>query len=169
MRRITRPFGSINNLTLVFLLMGILTVAGCGGDDDNPTNPGGGGNQSAGVSATVNGQAWNAVAVQAINNSGIVGIGASETGAFSSIGLGWQDTGASTYTFGMGTVANGTVIGSDGTTWQASAGMGSGSITVTALDATHAVGTFSFTAQRITGSAEPETITVTGGTFDVDF
>jgi len=31
----------------------------------------------------------------------------------------------------VGTVANGTVIGTDGTTWQASAGMGSGSITVT--------------------------------------
>ncbi len=161
---------NISRLTLAFLLIGILALAGCGGDDDNPTNPGGGGgNQSAGVSATVNGSSWNAVAVQAVNNSGIVGIGASEAGAYSSIGLGWQDTGASSYTFGVGTVANGTVIGTDGTTWQASGNMGSGSINVTALDATHVSGTFSFTAQRILGSAEPETITVTGGTFDVDF
>ena len=109
------------------------------------------------------------MAAPAVNSSGIVGIGASEAGAYSSIGLGWQDTGASSYTFGLGTVANGTVIGTDGTTWQASGNMGSGSINVTALDATHVAGTFSFTAQRILGSAEPETITVTGGTFDVDF
>lgn len=162
-------------LCLIVLVLPMLLI-GCGGDDD-PTDPNRGGNNGGNnggggsntFSATVDGVTWTAVAVQAINNAGVLGVGASDAGGDFSIGLGWVDTGASSYTFAQGVIANATVIGTDGTSWQAMGDDGSGTITITSLSSEAVAGTFSFTAPRLSGTGDPMTRVVTNGTFNVDF
>ena len=53
--------------------------------------------------------------------------------------------------------------------WSASGPNGSGTITLTSLTSDRATGTFSFTANALTDTAEPPTFRVTNGLFDVRF
>ncbi len=162
----------MKQLTLAFLMMGVLAVAGCGGDDDNPTNPAGGGGGGGGgdaVTAALNGESWAGTVFTAVNNSGIVGVGATNLGSGWTVGIGWVGAASGTYSVGDTSPVVCTVQALDGTTWQAADVMGSGTITVTALDADHVAGTFSFTASRTTGTTDPVTMTVTNGAFNVDF
>nr|MEE4269429.1 DUF6252 family protein [Candidatus Krumholzibacteria bacterium] len=167
MRRIAQLSSSTNSmkqLTLAFLLMGVLAVAGCGGDDDNPTNPGGGGGgggETGTVSATINGESWTGQAVTAVNNSGIIGVGATNLSSGWTVGIGWVGGATGTYSVGDTSPVVCTVQALDGTTWQAADEIGSGTINVTALDADHVAGTFTFTAVRTTGTTDPATISVT--------
>jgi hypothetical protein len=150
------------------VLISHLAVAGCGGDDD-PTNPTGGSSGTGSVTATIDGAAWSAGFAQAVNNSGIVGVGSSSTSSEKVIGFGWVDTGASTYTIAPGSATNGTVTILGGSGWSASGDMGSGTVNVTTLTATRVAGTFSFTAPRYTGTDTPDPTVVTNGSFDVEF
>lgn len=146
------------------LAVGAALWLGCGGGDGN-TGPNNGPNNGS-LSATVDGSSWSAANVAAVRSSGFVGIGAGASD-LSTISFAFPDH---TGTF--------TVAGQDGTnasyitggkTWTATFGTGgSGTITVTALDASHVAGTFSFTAPGLSGGATG-TKTVTNGTFDIDF
>lgn len=164
---------TMSKTLLAVLWIGLFSFAGCGGDDD-PTTPGGGdggenNNGTGTVTATVDGVSWSAVVAQAVNNSGIIGIGASDTSAQTTIGIGWLNTGANSYTIGPGSTANGTVVSAGGSGWHASGDVGSGTLNVTTLTATRVAGTFSFSAVRYTGTEDPVTIQVTNGAFDVNF
>lgn len=157
---------------MAVLLIGILAVAGCG-DDDDPASPTGGGNGGGGgnasVTASINGEAFTAVVAQAVNNNGIIGVGSSTENAETTIGFGWIDTGAPTYSIEPGSAATGTVITVGGSGWQARDDDGSGTINVTTLTSTRVAGTFSFTAVRYTGTETPIETVVTNGKFDVEF
>lgn len=141
-------------------------VAACGDGSGNPMGPG----ASAGVTATIDGQAFRAVSAQAIRTGNIIGIGSADAQS-TAIGFAFMETagGTGTYPIGPTTVANGSVtIGTQ--SWTASAGNGgSGTITVTTLTATRVAGTFNFTAPALTGSPTPATRVVTNGSFDLEF
>jgi hypothetical protein len=163
----------------------LLALAGCGGDGGgDPMGPGGnnggngnnnGGNGAGPMSATIDGQAWTASAgmVTAQTNPSVPGL---------FVVQGTQVNGTSTKTItlnlynidGPGTYPMGVnimVAGGIGIVATASAGWStpltgaSGTVTITALDATRIAGTFAFLAGATYGSATTST-TVTGGTFD---
>ena len=163
---------SMNHPVLPVLILVLFLVAGCGGDDDNPADPGGGnggGTNGVKMSATVDGSAWQAVTAYALNNGGIVAVGSSNENGETGIGFGFQDNGTGTYTIGPGLIPNANITSLGGTSWSASSSNGSGTIVVTTLTADRIAGTFEFIAERITGTGEPATRTVTNGTFDLEF
>ena len=83
------------------------------------------------------------------------------------IGLGGiLETGVQT--IGTGDPANATYSVA-GAAWAANAVAGSGTITITELDADHIAGTFSFVASASPGSSATGTRTVTEGEFDIEF
>ncbi|MDX2473717.1 MAG: hypothetical protein QNL91_08390 [Candidatus Krumholzibacteria bacterium] len=164
-----RRSGRQISVLMTMLLLGLLTLGGCGSDDD-PADPGGGGGGGIGgtVTATVNGESFSAAVVQGVRNGGIIGVGSSNVGAELAIGFGWLDTGEPSYTISVGSAANGTVIKAGGGTWQASGDQGSGTIFVETLTATRVAGTFSFTAVVVGTTGSPATMNVTNGTFDAE-
>ena len=145
------------------LLVGMLGFAGCG-SDDSPTDPGGGGGGGG-----IGGTAFSALVVQAINNGGIIGIGASDANSENVLGFGWVDTGEPSYDMEVGSAATGTVVRSSGGTWQAGGDLGSGTITVSTLTATRVTGSFFFTADGVIGTENPASLVVASGTFDAEF
>ncbi len=148
----------------LFVLLCALGAAACGGSSTATTQPSGG---SPGMKATIDGSSWTATAVQAFHEGSIISVGGAVVGGFS-IGLAFADS-AGTYNIGpTGPEATASVmLGS--TTWIASVAEGSGTITVSALDAKHVAGTFSFVAPAFPTAATPATRTVTSGTFNVNF
>ena len=153
--------------SLVVLLLLVLT--GCDGDD-NPT--GGGtvnlppGNDT--ITATVDGNAWSAIQVAAINNGGVVAISGSDASLLA-ISFAFAGTTPGTFTIGASSVANANVIDNLSGLWSANGEQGSGTITVTTLTSTAASGTFSYSAPRQTATTGPETRVVTNGVFSVTF
>ncbi|MBK6495012.1 MAG: hypothetical protein IPG05_07905 [Gemmatimonadetes bacterium] len=151
------------------LSLAILTA--CGGG--SPTGPGGGGNGTDKVTASIDGQAFTGGTVLAVPVSTVPG------------SLGFQATqvvgstartiavylafipGPGTYPLGMniGTSPGGTVSVTSGvSSFTTPLSGAAGSVTITSLTSTRVVGTFTFTATATTGSA---TTTVTNGVFDV--
>lgn len=169
-----KPGQGLSGLILTTLTLTLFALGGCGGSDGNgnPTNPNGNNTGNTGantVTAAVDGTSWTAVATQAVNNGGVVGIGASDINGNLSIGLGWVGTETGTYSLGPGIIANATLLGPDGTTWQAMDEEGSGTIIVTSLTSEAVAGTFSFTAPRVSGTGTPLVRVVTNGSFNVEF
>ena len=164
-----RRSGPQISVLMTILLLGLLTLGGCG-SDDNPADPGGGGGGGVGgtVTATVNGEPYSAAVVQGVRNGGAIGVGSSDVGAELIIGFGWLDTGEPSYNISVGSAATGTVVKAAGGTWQASGDQGSGTIVVETLTATRVAGTFSFTAVLVSTTGSPATMTVTNGTFDAE-
>jgi hypothetical protein len=146
------------------LAVGAAMALGCGGGDGN-TGPNNGPNNGS-MSATVDGSGWTARSVAATKTAGFVGVGGGASDG-STIAFAFPDhTGTFTVAGQDGTNASYTA---GGKSWNAVFGSGgSGTITVTALDASHVAGTFSFTAPGLSGGATG-TKTVTNGTFNIEF
>ncbi|MBL0177861.1 MAG: hypothetical protein IPP98_01880 [Gemmatimonadetes bacterium] len=151
------------------LSLAILTA--CGGG--SPTGPGGGGNGTDKVTASIDGQAFTGATIQANPVSTVPGSLAFQAtqvvgGAARSIAMYLAFIpGPGTYPLGMniGTSPGGTVTlvnGVNGFTTPLSGA--AGSVTITSLTATRVAGTFTFTATATLGTA---TTTVTNGVFDV--
>ena len=155
-------------LSIAFLV----SAVGCGGSDSNGvTNPNP--QQSAGtMSARIDGATWTASAVTvAVNTNGLIISGASTSGIGVAVGAS-RLLGTGTQTFGTGTNFNALATMTTGTqSWSATGIQGSnssGSVTLTTLTATRAVGTFTFNAAALAGGATGTKV-VTSGVFDVTF
>lgn len=149
--------------TLQALLLVLL--AACGGDG---TGPGGGGGNAA-FSATIDGTPWTGAELTTRANgsaNGTFTITGAETGANpTSLGITvFNIAGPGTYPLGVGgSVVGGTAAISAGASSFLTPLSGSaGTVTITAVSATHITGTFAFTA-----GAAPTTRVVTGGSFDL--
>jgi hypothetical protein len=159
--------------SLQLLSIALLASAfGCGGSDSNGvTNPNP--QQTAGtMSARIDGVTWTAAAVAvAVNTNGIIISGASTNGIGVAVGAS-RVLGTGTQTFGNGANFNALATMTTGTqSWSATGIQGSnssGSITLTTLTSTRAVGTFTFNAAALAGGAAG-TKAVTSGAFDVKF
>ena len=142
----------------------LVVLAGCGGDN---TGPGGGGN--AAFSATIDGTPWTASAASTHaggSANGTFTITGAESGANpTALGITvFNIAGPGTYPLGVGgSVVGGTAAVTSGASAFLTPLSGSaGTVTISAVSATHITGTFAFTA-----GVAPSTRVVTGGSFDL--
>jgi hypothetical protein len=144
----------------------LVTALGCGGDNTGPN-----GQTNGDMTAKIDGASWTSVgtfATRTATNAGtIVALSGADANS-TAIGMGFVDTGVGTYTISATSPTNADLIESGGHAWAASAIGGSGTLTVTTLDATHIVGTFTFSMVASSGGATG-TKSVTQGAFDVKF
>lgn len=160
-----------------FLLSAIFVAFasfGCGGGSSSTTSP----TVTNGVTvnplhgsmtAVIDGSAWTAVAINtAVYSNGILSIaGADSSSTIRAIGLSVTAPAPGTYSMTTGT-ANSVLSIGIGPTWTANVAGGSGSVTLTSLSSTGAVGTFSFTAVAAAGGATGSHV-VTQGVFNITF
>ena len=138
----------------------LATLTACGGDTNCPAKP-----TTVGMSARIDGVAWNAVSVatDSAPPSLLILSGTNATATLTLIipinqGLGKQTVGSIT------PIAAGLVIGSK--SWLASRTQGgAGSVTLTTVAPGHVAGSFEFALAAHDG-ASPATQPVTSGTFD---
>jgi hypothetical protein len=149
----------------------LLLAIGCGGgDDDDPVdvNP----NDSGSMTARVDGAGFTAFGVAASYNNGVLGVTGSQISPQQAITFSVPATATGTVTvsptvgFALYTLGAGNAIWGAGLTFSSTA---SGSVTITTLTSSRAVGTFSFVMQPQQGSAATGTKTITQGAFDVRF
>ncbi|HTS87053.1 MAG TPA: hypothetical protein VMG41_01050 [Gemmatimonadales bacterium] len=161
----------------------IVAVACGGGDSTGPGGGGGGGGGGAGtMSGTVQGQSWAADANEVFVTKGSVPGSLTITASkvvsatnYTSVILALSfigDTGSYALGTNVGTTPGGigTVViqsGATANTWLTSLTGVAGSVTVTGLTSTRISGTFTFTADLLSGSSSSSTATVTNGSFDV--
>jgi hypothetical protein len=147
-------------------------AAACG--DSGPTEPAGNGKGS--ITATVDGSAWNGSAIAiATRSTGFIAVGGT-AGSQTNITFAFPSDGTGSYTIpnavGMNFVYS---EFSTGRVWQALAmgptagGIGTGTVTVTALTAERVAGTFAFTAPAAANSGATGSRTITNGVFDIRF
>lgn len=164
MTGILRPFA----LAMVFV-----AAIGCGGGGDNgPLGPDG----DSPISATIDGQAWSAALTPGatiamrLEGSNMLGITGTDQ-ALRSVNLTIQGvTATGTYALSAPTFNSGAVIdggGADPATWMSSVPGGSGTATITVLNAERVAGTFEFTALAAPGTSTTGTVHVTNGRFDM--
>jgi len=146
----------------------VLFGAACG-SDTGPNDPPPLANGT--MTARIDGSAWRAsITIVATYQGGILAVAGGDpvSGGTRTIGFAAVVAAPGTFPIGGTGPANGLVtIGSS--TWQAAAGTGSGSITVTAISATGARGTFQFNALPVAGTPATGTRAITEGSFDVTF
>lgn len=157
----------------IALAIVLAAAAGCGGGGDSgPTGP----DDDSPISATIDGQAWSAAltpgatVAMRLEGSNILAVtGTSQ--ALRSVSLTIQGVAAiGTYslsapTFNSGAVNDG--IGTETATWMSSLAGGSGTATITVLNAERVAGTFQFTAPAAPGTSSTGSVTVTNGRFDM--
>jgi hypothetical protein len=154
--------------TSLVLSAALLVAAACSsksssptGSSANPTNTGAGQ-----MSAKVDGVQWNASTVVVNKGSGYLIISGGTVGQ--AIAILFSTTSTGTQNFAQVATSNANIlIGSN--TWIAGGTIGSGSVTITTLTATRAVGTFTFTGQATSASVNPQQRLITSGAFDVTF
>jgi hypothetical protein len=145
----------------------VAAVAGCGGDNTGPN-----GQTNGDMTAKIDGASFTSVTTLAQRNTTNAGTIIAVSGADShglGLGFGILDAGVGTYPIGGLTPTNATVLDGTGKVWTAGAIGGSGTLTVTALDATHIAGTFAYSAVASAGTGATGTKAVTEGVFDVKF
>lgn len=157
-----------------WLVLGALLLVGsaCGGDGGGPGGPSGSGT----LTAQVDGNGWTATSgILALRQSNFVSITGS-VGSLSSITIAWPDEGTGTYSIPLATGMNlNYALFGSGHVWQALAmgpqlgGVGTGSVTVTTLNAERVVGTFQFTAPAAASSGASGQKVVTNGAFNITF
>lgn len=160
--------------TASVVLMTVILVS-CGGSSRSPTGPGnpGSGGPAIGVStltATIDGVPWTATGGTGggFNNQilSVTGLDSRQTLLF---GLN-MNRGLGTYVM---TDTDPSAINAllaltpSGMAWQAFGSFGSGTVTITTLTSTNAVGTFSFTLRGVPGTGATGTKSIVGGTFNV--
>ncbi len=145
----------------------VLTAVACGGDNTGP-----GGNTNGDMTAKIDGSSFTSVATFATRNATNAGSTVALSGANSAgtgIGIGFLDAGPGTYSITNVSATNANVLDSQGHVWVASVLGGDGTVTITAIDATHVAGTFSFNAVASAPSGATGTKAVTNGSFDIKF
>ncbi len=137
------------------------TVLAC---SDNGAGPNGNGT----ISATIDGASWTASAeVQATYIAYVLAIGGLDSQARSIVISIPNVMGTGSFALAAGQPAYATVtFGTQ--TWSTALTGGTGSVTLSTLSGSHAIGTFSFTAPANTGGATGTKV-VTSGTFDVRY
>ncbi len=145
------------------LVASIVFAAACGGDEG--TGPNGGA-----ITATIDGQSWNgSLAVQATHSSNVLAIGGVNN-AQQQIMITIPGVSApGTFTLGAGQGGIAQVVIGTTQAWTTSMVGGTGTVTVTELNANGAKGTFSFTGIASPGTSATGTKAVTNGSFDVEF
>ena len=152
------------------LVAATAVLAACGGSDGGPAspnpNPNNNGNRT--MSARIDGAQWTAIAVGVSVNAGTVIVTGSNT-TTTAVGVAFSRLqGTGTQVFGTNAIALGTMT--QGTmAWSTATPQASGSVTLTTLTATRAVGTFQFTAPAFTAGSTPSPRVITAGQFDVTF
>jgi hypothetical protein len=157
-----------------WLVLGSFLLAGsaCGGGNGGPAGPSGSGT----MTARVDGATWTATSgIVAVRINNFVSVTGS-VGAVSHITIAWPDEGADTYAIPLATGMNLNygLFGS-GHLWQALAmgtqlgGVGTGSVTVTTLNAERVAGTFQFTAPAAASSGASGQRVITNGAFNIPF
>ena len=145
----------------------LVAAVSCGGDNTGPN-----GQTNGDMTAKIDGTAFSSVTTLAQRNTTNAGTIIAVSGADAhgtGLGFAFLDAGVGTYSIGDLTPTNATVLDGTGKVWTAGAIGGSGTLTVTALDATHVAGTFAYSAVASAGSGATGTKTVTQGVFDVTF
>lgn len=154
--------------------------AACGGG--NPAAPSGGSGSGSGggtntglgrgtITAQIDGVTFTGVATAATNQSGIFATAASNGSNTIALGFGALAV-ASTTAVNATSPTNANMVvysGSTAQSWAASTSGGSGTLTITSINATGATGTFAFTMVPVPGTGATGTKSVTNGTFSVTF
>jgi hypothetical protein len=137
------------------------TVLAC---SDNGAGPNGNGT----ITAKIDGVSWNASAeVQATYIAYVLAIGGLDSQARTVVLSIPSVMGTGTFALTAGQPAFATVtFGAQ--TWSSALTGGTGSVTISTLTGSHAIGTFNFTAPANTGGATGTKV-VTSGTFDVRY
>ena len=145
----------------------LVAAVSCGGDNTGPN-----GQTNGDMTAKIDGASFTSVTTLAQRNVTNAGTIIALSGADShgtGLGFAFVDAGVGTYAIGGLTPTNATVLDGTGKVWTAGATAGSGTLTVTALDATHVAGTFAYSAVASPGTGASGTKEVTQGVFDVRF
>jgi hypothetical protein len=146
-----------NRAGVLFVMACAAAVAGCSGSSDST-------NVTTGMSAKINGASWGASG-PAFDYSGntlsVVGFDLSYTITFSIAGI----TAPGTFAIGTQPVVLFIVSKAPSSGWDTFGTGATGTVTVTALSATHVAGTFSFSAIAQSGTTGP--MVVTQGAFDI--
>lgn len=161
---------AIRSLAAVALLV---TVTACG--SDGPTNPP---ESDGSITATVDGQPWSStIAVANYASEGFASVGGNSgtTGNVTNLTIAFPaSVGTHVIPDATGMNMNFSIL-QPSQLWQALAmgtqlgGVGTGTVTVTTLNAERVVGTFSFVAPAATSSGATGNKTVTNGSFNVKF
>ncbi len=152
------------NLFLLLLLAFGVTLVSCKKDNDtgNPSS------SSGSISLVVDGSKWNAtLAVQGVNANGVLNVTGSDSNAKQAgVTLVGVDS-PGTYTISMGSPHQLRWTGGldPAQTFVASGVIGSGTIEISEISATHVKGTFSFTGYNDDGQSKQ----FTGGEFEANF
>ena len=120
----------------------------------------------------VDGAAVTATSTTASFSNGILTVAGTATASNTTLGFSLTPSAAGTGTYSLGPLSPSNAliqIGNPAAGWQAGVGIGSGTITLTALSSTGATGTFSFTLAAVPGTGATGTRTVTDGSFTVTF
>ncbi|NOT43158.1 MAG: hypothetical protein HOP14_00975 [Acidobacteria bacterium] len=160
----------------------VMCVA-CGGDNNPAAPTGGAGAPAAGgnsgptpatsrgtITAQIDGVAFNGIATAATNQSGI--FAAAAANGVNSVAFGFGALAAvGTTSVSATSPTNANLVVLSGTTgsWAASTSGGSGSLTISTINATGATGTFSFTLVPVPGTGATGNKSVTNGSFSVTF
>jgi hypothetical protein len=148
-------------MRIVRTLAMVLLFAACSSDSPTENHDNGAGK----FAARVDGQTWSAEFVEALYIGNVFSVSGNDGDLNITLSVAAQGTG--TYDLTAGSAAGVIAEGSDA--WYAVGLGGSGTITVTSLDAHGAKGTFAFTGGPVPGGGTTGTRTVTQGTFDVTF
>lgn len=155
--------------TLAVALLGLSIACGSDGDGNGVTDPDDIELPQGSVSARIDGTQWRASAgLTATYGNGIMAFGATDGTVTIGLAAGII-SGPATFTIGPGQISNANVYHTSGSGWLASSGTGSGTVTITEISATHAKGTFSFTATPLPGTSAAGNRVVTNGVFDLKF
>lgn len=147
-----------------FLVALALFLSACGGGGSTGPKPETG---AGSLSAKFDGVAWTPTVVSASIGNGILFVGTAD-GSGNGFAFGASSQGVGTQTIGPLSLLNANAVRA-GQSWLAAPSLGSGTVTITLLDANRAVGTFSFALQGTTPTTSPATLQVTEGKFDVKF
>ena len=141
-------------------------LAGCGSTTD-PTGP-----TNGSLTAKIDGSSWSAATIAVTYASGILAIAGTDAGG-RTVGFGLGPVSApGTFPSGPTSPTNASlqiITGSTAQAWQAAQTLGSGTVTVTAISATHAAGTFQFVVVPVAGTGATGNKAITQGAFDVTF
>ncbi|HEX7122951.1 MAG TPA: DUF6252 family protein [Gemmatimonadaceae bacterium] len=149
-----------------FAAAATLALLACG-DDDDPAGPNAPLNGS--LTAVVDGQQWTATTIAAdyLGQIGALVIAGSDAAGLGiAFSVPTDDVG--TFTVQTTPGMNATVT-AGGVGWLAVAGTGSGTVTISTLTSSRAVGTFSFVLVADDAGTNPQARTVTSGQFDVTY
>ena len=153
----------MRNLSSTLAVMALVTLCACDHDTTGPATP-----NNGSMSALIDGAAWSAVSIEidSLAPSSIVILGSKAT---ETLGISIPvDQGPGTQTVGSTTPVFAGLV-SRSQSWLASRTQGgSGSITLTAVEPGHIVGTFQFTMAAHDG-ASPAERRVSSGQFDLRY